>query len=639
VSNYSKAIWILIGFAFLICKTAKADSDPPNYLKLYTSSSDISKKLDAGYFLTRYYIRSNHDSAVLIGHECLDLSEKSGTDMEKGIALSGLGLVYFYSNEYDKSLNYYKQANDVFTDIDYKRGIGVNYSTMSVYYNRIGQDDIALELALKSLELLEKHGKGIDITSPLTTLGILYMRQGNYDRAKSYIQQALKAVPDSNKAANLLNNLGLIHIKKNDYRGAITYFERTLSSDSITGNLGGMSSTYTNLAVCYKNLHQYDTAMFYNLLSLKIDYQLSSKRGVAASMNNIGAVLLLKEDYQSAKDTFLKGLKITRELDDKGITSDLLANLSDAFVGLNQYDSALHYYKDYKALGDSLFNKERLSKIQKMEEDFENDRQTHKIALLDAKLRRKKQQNYFIIALGLALLTILLIVYSRFRTKQKLRMQMQKMEYEQKMMHLQMNPHFVFNALASISSYIGLREKDKAIRYLSKFAKLIRARLQQGREGVICLQDEIQNLKNYLDLEQIRLENPFEYSIEVSKDVNPLTEVPPTLIQPFLENAILHGFAHENVNYGLSVYVYLENGKVLAKIRDNGIGRTESEKKKNNSKTLHESLSTKIIQEYFTATRRYGKGLSFRIKDLNTEADGQTGTEVIIELCHIKQSK
>jgi tetratricopeptide (TPR) repeat protein len=615
-----------------------AESNPQidSFRQIFQSSQDISVKLEAGHQLTRLFVRSNHDSAVYYGQKCYELGVDEGSKKELGIAHSDLGNVYFYSNEYEKSMSHYGQSNQLFLEIEFWKGIGVNKSTEAIYYNRIGQNDKAVEISLESLKILREHGGRTDVGAPLTTLGIVYMREGDYDLASQYLEEALALYTDSTKTASLLNNLGLIFYKKKEFHTAISYFERTLFLDSLQHNLGGMSSTYSNLAVCYKNLEMYDTAMSFNVLSLKIDYKLNSRRGVAASMNNIGAILLRKEKYTAARDTFLKGLLITEELGDKGITRDILTNLSDAYFGLNQFDSALFYYKKFKILGDSIFTSDRRDKINELQRGYALDAQNHKIMLLDSKLAREKQLIYFVIALGLVLLVLMAVVYNRFRVKQKLSFKMQRLEYEQKMVQLQMNPHFIFNALASISSYIGIEEKDKAIRYLSKFAKLIRARLENGRKSSISVDDELENLRNYLDLEQIRLDNPFEYSMIIASDVKGSQEIPPTLLQPFLENAILHGFENSSSDNSLKIHLFSKDQKLVAEITDNGIGRKESLARQQKQKNLHQSLSTIIISEYYSNRNVNQKTkLNLSFVDLTDDERNSTGTKVIIDLCFL----
>jgi|GEM_PF-5417705 len=622
----------------LASSTAFATSELDSLKTQYHKTQDVSEKLLIGEKLTRLFRRTNYDSAVHYALKNNELSQQEGTAIEEGVALTSLGLVYFYSNDYERFLTCFQKANEIFESEEYYRGIGVNRATEAIYYNRIGQNDKGIDLALQSLELLSKHGKPGDKRKPLSTLGILYMREAQYEQATKYLEEALELTTDSAQMANCLNNLGTVFLRQKKYTEAIPWFEKTLRIDSSQGNLAGMSSTYSNLGVCYKNLEDYGRAMELHQLSLKLDYMLNSQRGVAASMNNIGTVLLQKKQFKAARDTFKKGLSITKALGDKGISMDILTNLSDAFYGLKNYDSALYYFKEFKALSDSVYNLDRQRRISEIETRYQLENKNNQILLLDSKLAKKKQQNYFVIFIGVALFAILILAYNRFRVKQKLQLKMQQLEYEQKLIQLQLNPHFIFNSLASISSYVSLQDKDKAIRYLSKFAKLIRARLEHGRKGSITVQEEIINIQNYLDLEQIRLEIPFDYKIDVAPTLNLSAEIPPTLIQPFLENAVVHGFENDATNNMIVVHFYDEDGKVVAEVQDNGIGRDESEKRKLLKTVLHESLSTKILKEYFEKRNKNSKRkLEVRITDLNENNHSffESGTSVRIELSYL----
>ena len=150
---------------------------------------------------------------------------------------------------------------------------------------------------------------------------------------------------------------------------------------------------------------------------------------------------------------------------------------------------------------------------------------------------------------------------------------------EQKALQSMMNPHFIFNSLGSIQNYLLQKKSGEAGLYLSQFARLIRQNLNAINAASINLEEEIDRLKNYLDLEKMRMDNKFDYQIEVSDNVEAdEIEIPSMIIQPFVENAIWHGIASIEDQGVILIRFQMQNEKsLLVFIEDNGIGMKRSE--------------------------------------------------------------
>ncbi len=147
-------------------------------------------------------------------------------------------------------------------------------------------------------------------------------------------------------------------------------------------------------------------------------------------------------------------------------------------------------------------------------------------------------------------------------------------ELENSALRTQMNPHFIFNSLNTINSFINRNEGIKANQYISKFSKLIRLILDHSREKKILLQDELEVLNLYIQIERIRFENKFEYELSIGESVDPaLLEIPPLIIQPFVENAILHGLLPLDAGGVLKLTIEQSEGILLCVVDDNGVGR------------------------------------------------------------------
>jgi len=194
-----------------------------------------------------------------------------------------------------------------------------------------------------------------------------------------------------------------------------------------------------------------------------------------------------------------------------------------------------------------------------------------------------------------------------------------------------MNPHFIFNALNAIKKFLLKNDVPNADKYLSSFAKLLRLILDNTRENKVLLENEIELIKLYLKLEHLRFEDRLEYSILVDENINTSeTEIPSMLIQPFVENAIVHGIQNKEGKGIIKVFFNQNDGYIEAVIQDDGIGRAKAVALKNEA-IPHKSLAIKISEERLLALRK-NKNIpaGINIVDLNDTNGNQTGTKVII---------
>lgn len=165
--------------------------------------------------------------------------------------------------------------------------------------------------------------------------------------------------------------------------------------------------------------------------------------------------------------------------------------------------------------------------------------------------------------------------------EQKLELEKQKsLQSKMMMLSAQMNPHFIFNSLGSVQSFILANETNKAVNYLSDFAGLMRENLENSTLKYISIADEIRFLERYIELERIRFNNAFDYTFEVNIDNIHDTLIPPMFLQPFIENAIIHGLSGLNRPSKLEIVLSETNDKIKCIILDNGIGRVSAKKNK-----------------------------------------------------------
>jgi len=212
----------------------------------------------------------------------------------------------------------------------------------------------------------------------------------------------------------------------------------------------------------------------------------------------------------------------------------------------------------------------------------------------------------------------------------------QKMaEVEMQALRAQMNPHFIFNCLNSINRYIVKSDQTTASLYLTKFAKLMRLILDNSNSKNVILSNELEALRLYIEMEALRFDKKFSYEIKVEANLGPDTiEVPPLIIQPYVENAIWHGLLHKEDDGHLSIRLSMAGESMLqCIIEDNGIGREKAKELKSKTATSRKSLGMQLTESRLGLLNKYAQvNASVEIIDLQNGGHQALGTKVILKI-------
>lgn len=255
-------------------------------------------------------------------------------------------------------------------------------------------------------------------------------------------------------------------------------------------------------------------------------------------------------------------------------------------------------------------------------------------------------KSWWFILICIVGLSGVVIVIFRLRVRQIKKKQQAEFEHlvevskaELTALRAQMNPHFVFNALNSIQHYILNSKGDEAVRYLSKFAKLIRLILSNSEKQIVTINEDIEALKLYLELERMRFENKFDYSINIDSSIDgDYDEIPPMLIQPYLENAILHGINPKVGSGHIDISMKIVNQFIKISIKDDGIGREKSKSVQSlQPAARHKSLGMKITKDRVRILNTiHQSNLNVNIIDLYNEKNEAIGTQVDLFIPYVK---
>ena len=210
---------------------------------------------------------------------------------------------------------------------------------------------------------------------------------------------------------------------------------------------------------------------------------------------------------------------------------------------------------------------------------------------------------------------------------------------ELKALRAQMNPHFVFNSLNSIQHYILNSKSEEAVKYLNKFAKLIRLILNNSDKPTVTINEDLDGLTLYLELEKMRFENKFEYIIKIDPEIDgDYDEIPPMLIQPYIENAILHGINPKKGNGIITIEMSTVNQFIKISVIDDGIGRDAAKALRSlQTGFKHRSLGMKITKDRLRILNTiHQSNLSVNITDLYNSQKEAIGTRVDLFIPYVK---
>ncbi|MBN1388378.1 MAG: tetratricopeptide repeat protein [Bacteroidales bacterium] len=641
--------------------------------------ADASLALGLAYFAR--YDRS--DSASFYNYRALDIYDETGDLIGKARAYYCLAYVYSLKGMLEESERYSRLSLENFEKSGDKRGVVNALSALTHLARQKGDFNSALEMTNRAIETARSINDTVPLADALNTLGNIYKDMLLFNEAIDSYFEALNLWENKNDSSGLAvayGSIALMYFYQKEYDRALEFNFKKLPISERMGDKWELSKTLNNISQIYTAENQHDSALLYLRKGLSLNEQMNYPSGVAGICHNISSALLLNGELDSAYHYISRSINLAEKINDpelstyittlgriqrrKGNYEESLRNalkaynmaleqneqitvasaaglLSSIYSETGRKDLAYEYLKKYHAINDSISNNEFLKKVTRLEIQNEYDRKReiaefeHRQELL-IRENRIKQQNLYV--KGLIILVVLLVIISLFYIHNtRLKARYARIDLEQRLLRAQMNPHFIFNSLCAVQDLILAGQPEKANTFLVKIASLMRNILENSREEFIPLEKEIETLKLYLDVQQLRFESGFEYNFNIDSPID--TEnisVPPMLAQPCLENSVEHGLLPGKNGGKIEVNYKIEDELLKLEVTDNGVGRkqAEGEKSKGTKKT---SLSTTLIQERLDFFRKKlkSRNISYEIKDLFEESK-PSGTKVVIMMPYRK---
>ena len=465
-------------------------------------------------------------------------------------------------------------------------------------------------------------------------MGVISEEMGNPANALLYHQKALKmktVLKDKSGMGNSLNNIGVVYEQLlSNYDSSLFYHKQALKVFDELGDKRRIAISLSNIGVIHWMGHEIDSAIFYSEKALGIFKLINNEDGISSAFLSLGRDYFEKENYQLAESYYLQSLRTSKKINSRKRITEIYEALAKLYNKTHQDNKAYLYHVKYTALKDSLLNEENNRQIAELKTRYELEKKDKQLKVLSQQNVLQKESitryDYLLVSILLivsliTVITILLIRQNRLKTHQ------QTIELRQKLLRSQMNPHFIFNTLFSIQTYMLENDAKSASRFLSKFAKLMRHILENSKHEFVTLENEIEFLNEYLFIQQLRFDESFKYEV-VFDDEEEASQImiPPMLSQAFVENAIDHGIRNIDREGSVKVHFSINEENLIVTIEDNGVGFYH---KKLGQQVLKNHKSTGVEntrQRIQILSSEYKSETLFEIKDLNQEMSSKTGT-------------
>jgi sensor histidine kinase YesM len=552
--------------------------------------------------------KGEREEAIEYYLKSVSINETMGNKEGVSASFRFIGVAQMELGNYAKAISSYEKAIQISKEINSEDRISRCLMNIGNVHLVQGNYPLALEFHNKSLTINEKRKDTLLISLSLSNIGHIYRSLENYDKALTYSKRALDIqtkIGDKKRAAETLLNLGITYIEKKDYEQAENVFKEALALSKEIKNKHLMGYALNNIGYVYLKKKDDKTSLKYYEEARIINYNIDSKRGLMASYYGLAYTNANLKKYNVAVSNALKSHQLTQELKILSFERDILQLLSDIYQNTGNYKEAFESHQQFKILNDSLFNKENIEKIAQLEYAYKYKQAIDSASIRELKLTKevssintnleKSQRNIFLTVIAFLLTALILGGIIFFLKWRNIKERNQNILIEQKLLRSQMTPHFIFNSLSVLQGMILNKEDEKSISYLSKFSKLLRIVLENSRDKLVPLIQELDAIDNYMVLQNLDADPPYNYSLVVDEniDIN-LFQIPPMLIQPFIENSIAHAFDGQKEHREIVIHLKFIDTKLICTIADNGMGIDAISQKPNVKK---KSLATTITSE------------------------------------------
>jgi len=602
------------------------------HLGFYYSSSQ-------SYIKSRLYL----DLALEIAKESRD--NKNISETYSSIAYNFM-LSNFKDSAFiytDKSIQFARRSTD-------KRVLAESFNSQARVYSYFGQNEISFAKNLGSLQLVKGVNDLPKMAKYCREIGKSQLSISNLREAENYFKESIiysEQIFDNRQIALAYSSLGVVYKERKMYSKAIEFNQKAIDILTTVNDYNGLGEAHNNLGVVYTELLKYDIAA-QNFNKALVYYESTNNREqIAEVYHNVGKVFQQQKSYLKALIYLNRSIEIRKLFGSKReifYTYRILANVYNSIGKTKRSLDYMHLYLDFI---DSNTSSKESAKIAELSELYRSEERERFIAIQSDSIERQQQEKRLTstklevtelknnqktyIIIGFLIIIVLAGIIGFYRLNQRTIKQQQKdAEMLQTLLRSQMNPHFIFNSMSVIQSYIYDNDIKNSSKFLVNFSRLIRLILENSPKEFIPIATEVEILQKYLETQKLRFEDRFEFSVKVDDQMmSDNAIIPPMITQPFIENAIEHGQLHTIEGGFINILFSKNNSMLEISIEDNGIGRKNSEKNKKSKE--HTSMALNITRERIDNLNNKYKTSGYMIVE-DYDKVLETGTKVLISL-------
>lgn len=654
--------FVIPAFVFLLALSVGAQTPEVDSLVLNLKNHPAKDSMRAQLLLdiAVKMRRINPTEALPYYNEAFETAEAASVPAIQAKAINGTAICYGMMGEYPSAIEYFQRTLTISKRIhDYTR-VADGYNGLGVVYKRLGDYPQSLIYYTQAMAMNDSIQNMMGLASAYENMGVLYDLMKEPDEALNYYQKAIDIYIDEGdplRVSVAKMNIGVLYVGEKRYDEALTIFKENLRIyDSMRRDANSIGAA-TNIAHVYMMQGQNDEAAVLLKKYLAVAKELSMKQEQADINNNLFQIAMTAGNYDLALQYASEYQKLANALNAKRFIAESFEMLSKVYEKRNEFPNALEAYKNHKAWSDSVYNEENAKafqaqevKIEVLEKNKQLNEQHLRLEFLQAQVAQETRQKWLLAIVSLLLLASGILVFQKFTqrkrmnallaaknekiTLQKARIEEMNFQLENRMLRAQINPHFIFNSLSSIQHFITSDDRVAALKFLSKFSHLLRQVLESSINGNVLLREELKLLQMYLELEALRFDNSFSFAIDVDDSLDAdAIEIPTMILQPLIENAILHGLVPKTGDRRLNISFRADDSMMEINIEDNGIGRAAAQEMQQGKIKQNPSRGLGVTEQRLSVLReKYGWQSSIQYHDLVDAEGSPAGTSVILRL-------
>ncbi len=562
-------------------------------------------------------------------------------------SLRTCGSAYYHKGKYKHYLDVQLLLSRIYLSQNRMDKYASRVIQVAVGMYRLGRISDATKFAILSYETSKKANFKTGIIRAKIRLAWIAWRINDCEVIREHLKDIEDIKNDSSISWHLrfgyYNVLSHYYHCKGDFINAKKSINKAIQLSIAEKNEENYALSLSNKVQFYEEKDSLNERIKMLTEAIRINRRYNDKQQIGSNVSSLGNLLVLNNQIERGIDSMKYGIHLLQEVQDYPKLLEEMELLQKICVEHQYYEKAALLIDYIKNTRTKIYGIDQLKEIYRIEQEASNELFRSQLRglekdqeLNELKISKQNLIKNFLILLVIVILLFSFLLFRRIKLNQIRKNELVKEKYERELanqeiqaLRAQMNPHFVFNSLNSIKSFIAKNEPRTATRFLNKFSRLIRLILSNSRKEKITIGEELEALELYLDIEKLRLDNQFEYEISATDNLESFL-VPPLIIQPYVENAIWHGLMNKNGERFLKIKIKaIKHRSLQISIRDNGVGRDYA---KSNSVTdiQHKSYGMDITKNRIAINNKSTDVNNVKVIDHRTKDGVALGTEVVL---------